>query len=204
MSRAIRRFPSPLERLGRFLRQDAGMAAVEFSLILPILVTLWLSGVEITQGLSVDRRLNNLSSAMGDLVARSKTVTYADVNTIFDVAPGAMYPYCKNTADCLAKGLDMRVSLVSIDNSQNAKITWSRADGMSAYTDNFSVTSIVPATLRVANTKIIMAEVYYGYKPAVGYLITGTLSLNDRQFFVPRLADTVKLCPDTSGTGCKS
>ncbi len=203
MSRATRRSRSSLERIRRFLRQDGGMAAVEFSLILPILVVLWLSGVEVTQGLSVDRRLNNLGSSVGDLVARSKTVTYADVNTIFDVAPGAMYPYCKTAAACTSAGLQMRVSEVGIDGSQNAKVVWSRARGTTAYTVNYNVTSIVPATLRVANTKIIMAQVYFTYRPAVGYIF-GSYNLTDLLFFVPRLADTVKLCPDTSGVGCKS
>ena len=36
---------------------ESGMAAVEFSLILPIMVLLWIGGVEVTQALSVDRRL---------------------------------------------------------------------------------------------------------------------------------------------------
>jgi Flp pilus assembly protein TadG len=68
------------------------MAAVEFSLILPILVMLWIGGVELTQGLSVDRRINNLASSIGDLAARSKTLTYSDVDKIFDIGPGAMFP----------------------------------------------------------------------------------------------------------------
>src|SRR4051812_1808950 len=48
-----------LARLAAPARNDAGMAAVEFSLILPLLVLLWIGGVEVTQALSVDRRLNN-------------------------------------------------------------------------------------------------------------------------------------------------
>ena len=68
-------------RAASLARQDSGLAAVEFALILPILVVLWFGGVELTQALSVDRRLNNLASAIGDLVARSKIVTYADIDT---------------------------------------------------------------------------------------------------------------------------
>ncbi len=203
MSLAPHRNSRLLRRLGAFLRHDRGMAAVEFSLVLPIMVVLWLAGVEVTQGLSVDRRLNNLASSVGDLVARSKTVTYADVTTIFDVAPGAMYPFCKTAALCTSAGLQMRVSEVSIDAGQNAKIVWSQARGITAYADNYNVTSVVPATLRVANTKIIMSDVYFTYRPAVGYIF-GSYNLNDRLFFVPRLSDTVKLCPDTSGNNCKS
>ena len=178
-----------------FLAHEAGVAAVEFSLILPILLVLWIGGVEVTSALSVDRRLNNLASAIGDLVARSKTVTYNDVDNIFDIGPGALYPY-SNT------GLTVRVSAVWIDAGQVAKVKWSRAEGTTAYSDNQTVTTVVPTALRTAETELIMAEVSYVYRPAVGYVITGNLNLSDRMFFVPRLVDRVSLC-DNAGENCK-
>jgi len=194
MLRAVKRVSASFRRLRRFGRQEAGMAAVEFSLILPILVLLWIGGVEVTQALSVDRRLNNLAASVGDLTARSKTLIYSDVDKIFDIAPGALFPYSTT-------GLQMRISAVNIDGSQNAKVQWSRASGITAYGSQASVTSVVPLTLRVANTQVIMAEVYTTYTPAVGYVITGAMSLSDRLFFVPRLSDTVKLC-DNSNANC--
>ena len=68
------------------------MAAVEFSLILPIMVVLWIGGVEVTSALSVDRRLNNLASSIGDLVARSKDITHDEVDAIFDIGAAAHLP----------------------------------------------------------------------------------------------------------------
>jgi Flp pilus assembly protein TadG len=182
--------------LSRFLREDRGMAAVEFSLILPILVVLWIGGVEMTQALSVDRRLNNLASAVGDLSARSKQLTYDDVDSIFDIAPGAMFPYSTT-------GLQMRVTAVDISSGGAATVAWSRAEGISAYADDQNMNSIVPEALRVPDSQVIMAEVYYTYTPAVGYVITGDLDLDDRMFFVPRLTQYVKLC-DNDGENCES
>ncbi len=171
------------------------MAAVEFALILPIMVVLWIGGVELTQGLSIDRRINNLDSAVGDLVARRKTIAVSDISAIFAIAPGAMFPYSST-------GIQMRVTAVSIDGSQNGKVTWSCASGTTTYTKNQTMNTLVPATLRVANTQIIMSEVFYTYKPAVGYTITGNINLNDRMYFVPRLVDAVPLTG--SGSTCVS
>lgn len=193
----------PFSRLRRHLAQDSGLAAVEFSLILPILVMLWFGGVEMTQGLSLDRRLNNLASAIGDLVARSKIVTYADVDSIFDIAPGAMYPYCTTKAQCNSRGLDMRVTAFNVDGSKNAKVAWSRAQGTTAYTENATMNTLIPATLRVAGTQVIVAEVAYTYRPAIGYVITGNIPLDDRMYFVPRLVAKVQLC-DNNKQNCKS
>ena len=184
-------------RRSRILMQESGIAAVEFSLILPILVVLWIGGVEITSALSVDRRLNNLASSMGDLVARSKQLTYDDVDAIFDLKEAALFPYSD-------VGTNMRVTAVKMDGTGSAKVAWSRAEGTyTAYAVDTPMNDIVPETLRTPNTQIIMSEVYYTYTPAVGYIITGNLLLEDRMFFVPRLVTKISLC-SSEGVGCVS
>jgi Flp pilus assembly protein TadG len=206
-------FRSLLSRLSSAMRvrllltQESGIAAVEFAVILPIMVVLWIGGVEVTGALSVDRRLNNLASSIGDLVARSKSLTHAEVNAIFDIAAGAMYPYCgapHTTAACVTAGLKLRITEISIDDDGVAKVYWSRAKGtgMTAHATNALMDSYVPETLRVDNTHIVMAEVEYGYTPTVGYVITDTVDLEDRMFFVPRLASKVKLCASSDPTTC--
>ena len=181
----------------RIFCAESGLAAVEFALILPILVTIWFGGVEITQGLSVDRRLNNLASAIGDLVSRSKIVTYSDVDAIFDIDDGALYPY--STAP-----LSMRVTAVDVDANQKALVAWSRGRGSAgARTVGENLAALIDVKLRVPNTQIIMAEVFYTYTPAVGYVITGNVALDDRLYFTPRLVQYIQLCNDTK-TSCQS
>jgi Flp pilus assembly protein TadG len=179
----------------RFLPHETGIAAVEFALILPILLVLWIGGVEVTSGLSVDRRMNNFASSLGDLVSRSKTLVYADIEDIFNLAPQAMFPY-GTTA------MTMRVTAVKMDSSRNAKVVWSRSRSMTAYTADTQLNTVVPDTLREPGSEIILSEVFYTYRPAVGYVITGALNLQSRMFFVPRLVAAVQLC-DNAGQNCK-
>jgi Flp pilus assembly protein TadG len=180
---------------------QSGLAAVEFALILPIMVVLWIGGVEVTQALSVDRKLNNLASSIGDLTARRKKLSVAQVNELFDIAPGAMFPYSTN-------GLQMRLTAVAIDSDGNATLDWSQANAATTpYDGDVDLNALVPANLRTAggsSSQIIMAEVSYTYTPAVGYVITGGLNLDDRMFFVPRLTNTVLLCTSLNpDVGCK-
>lgn len=180
------------------MRQENGVAAVEFSLILPILFLLWIGGVEVTSALSVDRRLNNLASATGDLVARSKLVTYDDVTGIFSIAPGAMFPYSSTN-------ISMRITAIDMDAGGNAKVAWSRAQGggYSAYKAGTVASSMLPSTLQVASSQVLMSEVTGTYTPAVGYVITGNLPLSDRLYFVPRLVSYIQLC-DNNKSNCQS
>ena len=50
----------------------------------------------------------------------------------------------------------------------------------------------LPTALKVANTSLIWSEVSYDYKPTIGYVITGTLTLSDQIYMRPRLSDTVQ------------
>jgi Flp pilus assembly protein TadG len=178
------------------------MAAVEFSLILPILLLLWIGGVEVTQALSADRHVNNLASSIGDLVSRSKSLTYAQVDSIFAIGPAAMYPFCKDpeAPNCTAQNLPrMRITAVNMNGATPPvpSVAWSRAKGISGYTssDNSLMLTLVPEALRVADTQVIMAEVFFPYTPAMGKVIIETRTLNDRMFFVPRLTNNIQLSP---------
>ena len=200
---AIRIRFSALFRSARFagiLSHEAGIAAVEFAMILPILLVLWIGGVEVTGALSLDRRLNNLASAMGDLVARDKKLTHADIDDIFELADAALYPYD-------ATGITLRITAVDMDEDSVATVGWTREQGtLPTGVPNWArgdiVSDEVPAELRVADSQIIMAEVYHTYRPAVGYVMTGDVPLDDRMFFVPRLVAFVALCEDANDTSC--
>ena len=170
-----------------------GMAAVEFAVILPLLVVLWIGGVEITQALSVDRKVNNLAASVGDLAARSEMLTFYDVENIFDIADWAMHPY---------GGADAAIVLtaVTMDEDGAAKVAWSRTRGAAAHAENASMDDAIDEDLRIPDTQVIMAEVEYPYTPAIGYVVSGTVRLADRAFFVPRRAPRVQLC-DTDGPG---
>jgi hypothetical protein len=41
------------------------------------------------------------------------------------------------------------------------------------------------------DTSIIFSEVSYGYKPTIGYIISGTLTLSDAMYMSPRQSTTV-------------
>ncbi|MYZ48679.1 TadE/TadG family type IV pilus assembly protein [Propylenella binzhouense] len=179
-------------RLSSLARRQDGVAAVEFALVAPVMILLWIGGVEVTQALSVDRKVTDLASSTGDLVARWKTLTYADVENIFDIAEGVMYPYDGSAAD-------MVITAVDVDSKGNATVAWSRARGShAAYDKSKNVTAQIDANLRVPNSQIIMSEAYYTYTPSIGYVITGSLHLASTGYFVPRLTNKVELCNNNS------
>jgi Flp pilus assembly protein TadG len=201
-SRLARAKPSALAGLRRARRRvtadEGGIAAVEFAMVLPILLVLWIGGVEVTSALSIDRRLNNFGASIGDLVSRSEAVSYSQLEDIFDLAHAALFPY-----DHAA--VKMRVTAVTILANGDTMVAWSRARNMTAYSTDTNVNDWVPESLRApaaADSQIIMAEVFYTYRPAVGYVVTSDIELEERTYFVPRLSPKVKICPADDQASC--
>ena len=58
-----------LRRLSDFATDRRGVSAVEFALLLPLMLTLYLGGVELSQGISIDRKVTLTARTPDDLLA---------------------------------------------------------------------------------------------------------------------------------------
>ena len=57
---------SAAARLPRFKSDENAVAAVEFALILPLLIVLYIGTAELTQAISVNRKVTHLASSLAD------------------------------------------------------------------------------------------------------------------------------------------
>jgi hypothetical protein len=82
------------------------------------------------------------------------------------------------------------VSSVKIDANSLATIEWSETRGGTKHGTGDAVPTL-PAALKVKNTWLIWTEAEYNYEPAIGYVLTGALTLKDEMYMRPRLSDKV-------------
>lgn len=178
-------------RLGRFGRDRRGVSAVEFALVAPLMIALYLGCVEISDGVSADRKVSLVAGAVANLTAQVTTISSGDMTNILDASSAIIQPYS-------AGNLAVTVTCLSIDANNNATVKWSvTRNGTARAPGNPYTFDSSSAALNVANTQLILAEVTYNYTPIVGYNITGTLALSDRMFMSPRIS-----APAYSGTAC--
>jgi Flp pilus assembly protein TadG len=177
--------------LRRFLADKRGVSAVEFAMLLPLMVTLYLGGVEVSSAVAIDRKVTLIARTLGDLVAQATSVDNASMTSILSATTAVMAPYSD-------ANLKIIVSSVQINSQGVARVSWSDTKNGTPRTVGSTVT--LPAALNVASTSLIWAEASYAYTPAIGYVITGTKNLTDQIYMRPRLTDCV-LRPTTQ-TGC--
>jgi Flp pilus assembly protein TadG len=182
----IRRYLRLPHVVAGFANDQRGVSAVEFAMLLPLMITLYLGSVEISQGVGIDRKVTLTSRTVGDLASQVSSISNSDMTNLLNAASAVVVPYD------LSK-LKVTVSEVTIDANGAATIIWS--DTLNGTKRTVGSTVTLPTALAVANTSLIWSEASYDYKPTIGYVITGTLTLSDQIYMRPRLSNDVQRVP---------
>lgn len=167
---------------GRFRADRAGASAVEFALILPFMLLLFLGTFQLTRALELDRKVTLLSRTVSDLVSQATTVTAADVNGIFDAATSVLYPFDPAKAE---------ITITAVWTEDNkSKVEWICKRGGSCTKPKNQEISIEAAPT-VGGT--ILAEVKYDYDSPIAYAISGSYKLARKTQTRPRASDRVAM-----------
>jgi Flp pilus assembly protein TadG len=195
--------------LRRFAVDQAAVSAVEFAFLLPIILPLYLAGVEVSRLVSADRKTSQVAHTVADLIAQQScfSTDLHQVMTYLGAAAVIIAPYNPSA-------LQVTVSSVLIDaTNKKATVQWSKTYGTGAQAESGDVTTkisaISPNLLTVGNS-LIWAEATYNYSPIVPATFTfplgmgkvtlfGPLSLKEQMFLHPRQADPIPLQASCSG-----
>jgi Flp pilus assembly protein TadG len=83
--------------LRRWKADAAGLAAIEFAFIAPMMGVMFIGSVELSQAIIVDRRVTQIASTTADLVARAETqIAQSDITDIMKAGSFIMAPYNQN------------------------------------------------------------------------------------------------------------
>ena len=168
--------------LTRLARDDGGLALVEFACVLPVLLLMYLAGVQLTDALSCNRKVTITARAVADLTTQNASVTDAQLQTILNASAKVMAPYSVSNAT-------VQVSELYTDASGNTTVKWSKNNKGGGYSPNSSYT--LPSQIKINSSYVIVGQVIYSYKPAVAYKVVGPLTLADTIYMNPRVSNSV-------------
>ena len=178
--------------LSRIRGERSGAGAVEFAILAPILLMLYIGAFEITVGMSVAKRASRAAGTVADLVTQQTSMTKSSLSGMVGVAQAIFAPYAPTN-------LKLKVSGIKIDSTAVPRIAWSwQQDGTRPYTVNSIVT--VPTDLKNADSFLIHSELQLDHK--LGLFLANTMSYNTKTvtikrdfYFRQRVGDEV-LCGD--------
>ena len=182
--------PDLLKRLRTtsFARDARGVAAIEFALIVPVMLMIFFGAIQVSTGFAVDRKVTMVTRTVSDLISQASQISDIDVANAFVMGGVVMTPYPSAPIQAI-------VSQIYVDANKIAKVKWSKSSNATARGCNDVIT--LPVGLQVPGTYLIMSEVTYNFRPVVGYdsslnFISPVFALHDRTFTRPRQSVSVQ------------
>jgi Flp pilus assembly protein TadG len=186
----------------RLLKDGSGVAAIEFAIVVPIMLVMFFGTVEFSSAIAIKRKVTSMARTASDLTSQAAVVTNSDLTNFFAASLGIMTPYP-------AAPTNVTVSELYIDPSSGAaRVQWSKGASIRGVGTPVTIPSGLinrdPTTNAVLpNQYLIFSEVNYRYTPAVGYVLKSFITLSDVAYTRPRQTTCVfypslptpNLCP---------
>ena len=175
----------------------SAVAAIEFALIVPIMLVMFFGTVEMSSGVAVDRKVTLVARTLSDLTSQATSVADTDMTNFFTASGAILTPYSPTPTHA-------KLSELYVDPSTlQARVQWSKSatldsSGNVTLAAGRAVSSIVaiPSQLAVGGTYLIFSEVSYLYTPTVGYVMGHAgVNLSDVAYTRPRQSTCVFYSP---------
>lgn len=161
---------------------NSGIAAVEFAMVVPLMLVLFFGTVEFSSALAIDRKVTIMSRTLSDLTSQNISITDAQLTNIFNAGTGIMTPYSSSP-------VNSTITELYVDPATKvARVQWSKG----AAPRGAGSTVAIPAALQVGGSYLIYSEVSYKYVPSIGYVMAkGGITMSDFTYTRPRQSTCV-------------
>lgn len=182
--------------LARFSRHAEGLAAIEFAMILPLMLVTLFGMIGTTSAISIDRKVTLIARTLSDLTSQGSTVTDTDFQNYFAIGRAMLTPYSSTQNPFTGGPLTATISEIYINPTTGAaRVQWSSGDVQRAVG---SVVTTMPADLIgkdasgkvLPNQYFILSEVNYPYAPSILPGVA-TVQLKESTYTRPRLSKPV-------------
>ncbi len=172
------------------LADRRGVAAVEFALILPLILLLYVGAVDMTRAVLLGRRLDLLSRTISDLVSQQSTttpVTSSTVSLIFGAASAVMSPFPTSALNLTVSAVDIKAN--ADGTCCQALVRWSFTQNGTLRACKTPLTQVADGTYGTAANvprSIILANSAGGFGYTAGstsYLIVADVASTYTPFF---------------------
>jgi len=170
----------------RFRKAEDGLAAVEFALLLPVMITLFFGVVESTLALLCRADVSVMASTAADLISQEGAATPADLSNVYAAAGTILYP---NTGTPTIRLTSVIYDTVS-QSTTSGKVDWTCTQAgtgtLTPASRNHGDTVTLPQALMTTNGSVIIAEVAYSYASPTTKVITGPINMTNNFWTKPR------------------
>jgi Flp pilus assembly protein TadG len=167
--------------LHHFRKNKKGLAAVEFALILPVMMTLFFGVVEVSQLLGARAAVANVASVTADLVAQKSAMTTGEMSNVFSAAETILYPYPTAAAQITISSIVYDTASKSLT---SGRVAWSCTKNGTA--KSVGSTADLPDGLMTEDGSVIVSEIKYDYASPTTQMVAGVVPMTNIFYTKPR------------------
>ncbi len=172
---------APRHLVERLAGDRRGVAAIEFAIIAPLMLTMYFVTMEIAPAIDASKKVGRGASMIADLVTQQQTVATVDLDAMMRLGEATILPYNRSNLKVVITALE-----VTNDPSPQVKVVWSRKMVEGAFSADQAAGTIetLPNDLKVKNSFYIKVETQLAYTPMIVWTAdakksTGLLSAFD-------------------------
>lgn len=181
-----------------FSRHKTGTAAVEFALLLPVMLITLFGALEGTELIVANRGAEKAAAALADVSSRYVTMTGTEICDVLTGATAVARP--DSPTD-----LQMRLTSINVDDNAVARVEFSAVHGTGFARQNAGtvITNDIPRNLRETSRRspIMRAELTLTYRPTFVFLFAPSFTLRHVEYRRPRLVSVLPRSGTTSPCG---
>jgi len=188
-----------LERARRLARDRRGVAALEFALIVPLLLCLYFVTMEVAQAIEANKKVGRAASMAADLVAQMPEIPRSELEGIMRIGEATMQPYNRSKLDLVVTAIE-----VTNDATPRVQVFWEGKLIDGVYQKGVSKGTAVndlPEALRIQGSFLIRAKATLGYQPVITWAASAKAPLGLASAFDDiQMGETYYLRPRRSTT----
>jgi Flp pilus assembly protein TadG len=171
-----------------FVGDDRGVSAVEFALIVPVILVLLIGMVDINEALTVYRKMRQISSTVTDLVAQRSEITPSEITMTLQGSASLLAPYDTTNLDIVLSVIDVKPS--------GQTVAWSRSYQADPEPAGDTPAFPAPDALKENGVQVVAVRVDYTFDTLFSGLVQGFLGrsgyvMQDTMYERPRVGDTI-------------
>lgn len=186
----MKRDPAAICR--RFVASTRGVAAIEFAMIMPVLLILFLTSFDAANGIAVYMKVRSATytlAAVTNTYGKGSTaqISTIDMTNITNATAAVLAPY--PSAPTV-----VTISQIKAASKTSAAVSWSYSVNGAALTGSYTLpTSFANNTCGgTYPCYVVLASVSYTYTPEFGAFLTGPLTFSDSLYVTPRISECIQ------------
>ncbi len=141
-----------------------GVAAIEFAIIAPLLLSLYFVTMEVSQGIETNKKVSRVGSMVADLVTQQQTIVKSEIDAIMKIGEAILQPYNRSVGKIVVTAIE-----ITDEATPKVKVVWERklVEGSASAGVAKGTATTVPPALKIKGTFLIRVESDLEYVPVI-------------------------------------